>query len=508
MIQRGFLSNEVFMVNKIKDKIDLIKNGKSSIVAFWLKDKDVIKTLDLHYIDHSFFIKNYAFEIIDYYIGVISDAKQIGDCPVVAKLLSYLKGKNIKANELFLLCNGFKKALLGYMHSIDVYDYEVLEAVEYVFDQNFSGVLQKYTQSIDDVEVKLDKSLSIVDKYIIMSSTDAKGIIIYASDAFCEISGYSKKELLGSSHNIIRHPDMPKSIFKEMWDTITSGKVWHGEVKNKKKNGDYYWVDATIEPRFDNYGKIIGYDAIRQDITSKKLVQEQQSVLIEQSKSAAMGEMISMIAHQWRQPLQAVSILVQKLSVTKMLEGDISDELLDQVVDDVAKQLDYMSKTIDDFRDFFRPDKAKEFIKVSVLIERAKDFLYYMLKTDSIKFDVEASEDFNVSIHINEIIQVLINIIKNARDAMIINETDDRKIVVRYYKFDKSCIIEIEDNAGGIPENIKKRIFDPYFSTKTNKNGTGLGLYMCKTIIEQHSDGRISVDNTNEGAKFIIELPL
>ncbi|MEJ5169173.1 MAG: HAMP domain-containing sensor histidine kinase, partial [Arcobacteraceae bacterium] len=268
-------------------------------------------------------------------------------------------------------------------------------------------------------------------------------------------------------------------------------------------------VDATIEPRFDAHGRIVGYDAIRQDITSKKLVQEQQSVLIEQSKSAAMGEMISMIAHQWRQPLQAVSILVQKLSVTKMLEGDISDELLDQVVDDVAKQLDYMSKTIDDFRDFFRPDKAKEFIKVSLLIEKAKDFLQYMMKTDSIAFKVEAlSDDVNIAIHINEVIQVLINIIKNARDAMVINNTQNRKIDVKYYIKDKNCIIEIEDNAGGIPENIKNKIFDPYFSTKTNKNGTGLGLYMCKTIIEQHSNGKIYVENTLNGAKFTIELPL
>jgi PAS domain S-box-containing protein len=497
------------MIKTIQDNVELLTKGKTEIIKLWLDDADVIQILDNHHINHGFFIKNYAVEILEYYIGVITGEKNIGDCPVLIKLLSYLKGKNVKPSELFFICNGFKKALVNYFYQINLNGKELLDSLEYIFDQNFAGVLQKYSQSIDDVEVKLDKSLSIVDKYIIMSSTDEKGTIIYTSEAFCNISGYTKKELLGSKHNIVRHPDMPKNIFENMWKTIQSGKVWHGEIKNMKKNGEAYWVDATIEPRFDLTGRIVGYDAIRQDITSKKLVQEQQSVLIEQSKSAAMGEMISMIAHQWRQPLQAVSILVQKLSVTKMLEGDISDELLDQVVDDVAKQLDYMSKTIDDFRDFFRPDKAKELIKVSLLIDKAKDFLQYMMKTDSIAFKVEPlGEDVNIAIHINEVIQVLINIIKNARDAMVINNTQNRKIDVKYYTKDKTCFIEIEDNAGGIPEKIKNKIFDPYFSTKTNKNGTGLGLYMCKTIIEQHSNGKIYVENTPNGAKFTIELPL
>ncbi|QOG12972.1 PAS domain-containing sensor histidine kinase [Arcobacter sp. FWKO B] len=496
------------MLTIIKENVELIVNGKDEILKSWIHDNDVLKVLKAHHINQDFFIKNYALEILEYYIDVIVGKKDIGDCPIISKLISYLKGKHIKVDELFLLCNGFRKSIVSYLYDINVSDKKIFDSVEYIFDHNFMGVLKKYSQNIDDVEIKLDKSLGIVDKYIIMSSTDVKGMIVYASEAFCTISGYTKKELLGSPHNIVRHPDMPQSLFENMWKTIQNGNIWHGEIKNRKKDGGYYWVDATIEPRFDSNGKIIGYDAIRQDITSKKLVQEQQSVLIEQSKSAAMGEMISMIAHQWRQPLQAVSILIQKLSVTKMIEGDITDELLEQVVDDVAKQLDYMSKTIDDFRDFFRPDKHKEFIRVSQLVDRARDFLQYMMKTDSINFKVESSEDINISLHINEVIQVLINIIKNARDAIIINKVQNGQIIVRYYTSGNMCIIEIEDNAGGIPENIKTKIFEPYFSTKTNKNGTGLGLYMCKTIIEQHSSGRIFVENVNGGAMFKIELPL
>ena len=114
----------------------------------------------------------------------------------------------------------------------------------------------------------------LIDKNIITSTTNTKGKILSVSQAFCEISGYTKEELLGKNHNILKHPDMPDSIYKELWETISSGKVWKGEIKNKKKNGDYYWVEAVISPIFDNKKTIIGYTAIRQDITDKKRIEE------------------------------------------------------------------------------------------------------------------------------------------------------------------------------------------------------------------------------------------
>ena len=114
---------------------------------------------------------------------------------------------------------------------------------------------------------------NLIDKNIITSSTNIKGEIVSVSEAFCEISGYTKDELLGKNHNILKHPDMTNSIYKELWETISSGKIWKGELKNLKKNGDYYWVKAIIEPNFSKEGKIIGYSAIRYDITDRKLIE-------------------------------------------------------------------------------------------------------------------------------------------------------------------------------------------------------------------------------------------
>jgi C4-dicarboxylate-specific signal transduction histidine kinase len=206
--------------------------------------------------------------------------------------------------------------------------------------------------------------------------------------------------------------------------------------------------------------------------------------------------------------LQAVSILIQKLPLTKMVEGELSDEFIDKVVDDVGLQLDYMSKTIDDFRDFFKPEKLKQTIMVSELIHRSQEFLSYMFKVDSIEFSVESIEDVSLNLHINEVVQVLINIIKNARDAMIEKEIKNRKIIVRHYTKENFAIIEIQDNAGGIKNELKTKIFEPYFSTKQSKNGTGLGLYMSKKIIQQYCKGHIEVDNKDDGAVFTIQLPL
>lgn len=134
-------------------------------------------------------------------------------------------------------------------------------------------LVQDARQRLEQTNKQLVNYVDIVDKYVITSSTDVKGVITSTSDAFCEISGYSQEELLGATHRIVRHEDMPESIYEELWSTISSGKTWEGEIKNKKKNGGYYWVQAYISPNFDEQGNISGYTAIREDITNKKLAE-------------------------------------------------------------------------------------------------------------------------------------------------------------------------------------------------------------------------------------------
>ena len=135
-------------------------------------------------------------------------------------------------------------------------------------------IISLKNRQINNINSQMKKYIKIVDENVLTSSTDLDGNITYASEAFCETSGYSKDELIGTNHRIIRHSDMKESTYKELWETITSGKTWKGEIKNKKKNGDYYWVKASISPMFDNKGEIISYTAIREDITDKKIIEE------------------------------------------------------------------------------------------------------------------------------------------------------------------------------------------------------------------------------------------
>lgn len=491
----------------LKNYINEYSKNRIQIIKYWLKNKEILLILSKSQLSTEFFVKNYAIAIIDYYIDIVNGHKQIGDFPIIEELSFYLKEKNISSSELFIIFTGFKNSLIEYTYDLKISNLQIEKEINFIFEKSFIKLLNKSSNSLIDVQNQLSKQNDIIDKYIIMSKFDLEGIITSVSEAFCKISGYEQEELIGKSHNTIKHIEMPDSLFEEMWQYLKEGKVWQAEIKNQKKNGTSYWLDTIISPVLNEKDEIIAYEAIMQNITNQKELENQQSILVEQSKSAAMGEMISMIAHQWRQPLQAVSILTQKLPLTKSMEGQISDELLEQVVEDIATQLDYMSRTIDDFRDFFLPNKPKEDVMVEKVLNKAIDFVSFMLKADSIEIDIEVKTTKKIETHINELIQVFINLLKNARDILIDKNINEKKINITIYEEINEIIIEVEDNAGGVPEEIIGKVFDPYFSTKKDKNGTGLGLYMAKTIIETHSKGKLSVKNSEIGAVFKIVLP-
>jgi PAS domain S-box-containing protein len=165
----------------------------------------------------------------------------------------------------------------------------------------------------------IQNNIDIISKNIIYTKTDLDGIITDTSEAYCNISSYTKGELIGKPHNIIRHPDMPTSIFKEIWNTIQNNKVWKGELKNKTKNGGHHWIEVTITPEYNKNGKKIGYIAIKYDITDKKELEKKDLLLFEQAKMVSMGEMIENIAHQWREPLNVISMSIANMKISKEL---------------------------------------------------------------------------------------------------------------------------------------------------------------------------------------------
>ncbi len=490
------------------DIIFKIDKEKIKIINIWLSNENFKKLISKHELNEEIIKKRYAIAVWDYYLNSVTNQNQAGVSSIVVDFIKYLKKHKLKSYELFIVYSAFKNSIVEYCYEKQFHSLEIIKDINDYFEDIFSNILDVYSKSIKDIEKALNKSVDIVDNHVLMNRCDKDGFITSVSSAFCNISEYNAHELIGKSYLSILHTDEDIKTLEDIFFTIKTNKVWQGKLKNRKKDGNYYWVKTTIHPNFDNIGEIIGFDAVYEDITAQIEFEKQQTILIEQSKSAAMGEMISMIAHQWRQPLQAVSILVQKLSLLKEIDGEISDELLEEVVEQVVGQLDYMSKTIDDFRDYFKPNKKKESVYIKDIITKSLDFLDYLFKVNAVKVSYKNSSESFLNIYLNEIVQVLINLSKNSIDAMIEKNIKERFINISTFEQDDNLVIQLEDNAGGIDDEILNKIFEPYFSTKHNKNGTGLGLYMSKQIIQKHSNGDIFVENTELGSKFTVKLPL
>lgn len=234
-------------------------------------------------------------------------------------------------------------------------------------------------------------------------------------------------------------------------------------------------------------------------------LREKDRMLLLQSRQAAMGEMLSNISHQWRQPLNALGMGVQQLPLFYKT-GELDEEFLEKTVATLMRLIQHMSATIDDFRNYFKPDKEKAEFRVSAAIEKTLALVGDGFKNQHIEIEVEISDDPVIYGYHNEYAQVLLNILDNARDALVVRERADPKVTITVWREDGKAVIAIADNAGGIPEEIMEKIFDPYFTTKGPQQGTGIGLYMSKSIIEKNIGGKLSVRNTASGAEFRIEV--
>ncbi|MBF0328568.1 MAG: response regulator [Nitrospirae bacterium] len=250
---------------------------------------------------------------------------------------------------------------------------------------------------------------------------------------------------------------------------------------------------------------------------------EKELLLMQQAKMAAMGEMIGAIAHQWRQPLNALGLLIQATQDAYEF-GELNKESLAKFVDDGMKQIRFMSKTIDDFRNFFKQDKLPVLFDVKAAMAEVLALMSWQLKVNNIAYRLTCKEhnrtfeNFTEIMHCcemamygfkNELEQVILNIISNAKDALVQKHKEDRShnglIKIEIERSGDKIIIAISDNGGGIPENSLDKIFQPYFTTK--KEGTGIGLYMAKMIVEGNMGGSISAHNNGGGPEFKIALP-
>ncbi len=327
--------------------------------------------------------------------------------------------------------------------------------------------------------------------------------------------GYHTKEEFLSSRNVLdispRYQE-DGTLSEELIATYGRQCMEEGSVtfmwRLVKKNGDPFDAEITLTRiTFDNNNIIHG--AVRDVSEKKRLLAEtlqKDALLIQQSKMAAMGEMIGHIAHQWRQPLNALGLTLQKIRMYHE-EGILTTAELDKSINKSKMLIDKMSATIDDFRNFFKLDKKKERFNILVAINNTLALLEASFKYHNITVTVKTPEEHVMFEGLrNELEQVILNLLNNAKDALIENNIPNPTITIEIKEDSEQIRIEVRDNGGGIEPTILSRVFEPYFTTKDQGKGTGIGLYMSKVIIEKNMNSTIKVVNTGEGACFCITL--
>ena len=371
--------------------------------------------------------------------------------------------------------------------------------------------VQRRTDEQNTLLSLFDKGDSVLFKW----KNDDIWSVEFASLGVSELLGYSLTEIMSNevSYASCIHKDDLERVISEVTQASESKESYfkHKPYRVITKNKKIKWVlDTTII--VTDGDKISHYIGHISDITKLVSIEKQ---LLQQSKMAQMGELISMIAHQWRQPLGAISAVSIDLNMKIELEAfDKSSKEgvveLEKYLVNSLSQIDSLvqnlTTTIDDFRNFYKSDKQKESSTINIPINKAYAIVKSSLQSSNVKIIREYLSKDILSIYSNEFMQVILNILQNSQDNFIEVNKENPIIKIKTYDIKELSIIEISDNGGGIDKSIIDEIFNPYFSTKTQKNGTGLGLYMSKTIVEEHHNGIITVDNIDDGVLFRIKL--
>ena len=346
------------------------------------------------------------------------------------------------------------------------------------------AALDERTKALADVNDAIDQSA-------IVAKTDQTGRITDVNDKFCEISKYSREELLGQDHRILNSGFHPKEFIATLWQTIANGRIWRGEIRNRAKDGSIYWVDTTIVPFLDARGKPYQYMAIRYEITERK---RQEELLREQAALARLGAMAAVVAHEVKNPIAGIRGALQ------VIESRMPAEQRDRaVMGDIIARLDELNGIVEDLLVFARPRQIRaEAVDLQAVVWRTAD----LIRRDPSLASVEIRITGRCSIVQADPEQLQIvfqNILMNAAQAM-----DGRGAIdVTMSNGDGCCRMAIADQGPGMPVDVREKAFDPFFTTK--HRGTGLGLPIAKRIIDAHG-GEICIDTPGAGGTVVTLL--
>ncbi len=363
---------------------------------------------------------------------------------------------------------------------------------------------------------------------------DAELNIIDVNFSLCRMLGYKKNELLGRrpfdfiDSNDLEYCESQAELINDM-----SSRTYEIIFRIKDGSSMHALVNATT--MYDQYDQLMTFAFIT-DISKQKNIEEElrsnqevieklnnsleikikeeveknrqkDHMMYQQSRLASMGEMIGNIAHQWRQPLNIMALVMQDIYISDQL-GNLTSQKIENSYDKANNLLQYMSQTIDDFRNFFKHSDEQEEFGLKDAVDSVYGLVSTNLHYNNIECNIDVAQDSIVKGGLNEFKQVLINLLNNAQEAIQTNKKSHKQISISIFQEDSKAVIRVCDDGGGMKKEVIHKVFDPYFTTKNQTQGTGLGLYMSKQIIENSMCGSLTAKNVGKGAEFTIVLPM
>jgi PAS domain S-box-containing protein len=333
-----------------------------------------------------------------------------------------------------------------------------------------------------------------LDQAAIVATTDVSGRITYVNDKFCQISKYSREDLLGQDHRVVNSGLHPKTFIRDLWRTIAAGRVWHGELRNRARDGSLYWVDTTIVPFINERGKPYQYIAIRNDITQSKAAEAR---LRDQAALARVGQMAAVVAHEVKNPLAGIKGAIQVI-LSRRPPNDVEVP----VMQDIVHRIDALNDLIQDLLLFARPRPLRRTsLDVRSLIDEALNQLRRDPAAASVAFELTGTHT-QIDGDADLLRATLLNLLLNASQAMGGRGT----VRVDIESGPTDCTVVIADTGPGIPADIRDKVFEPFFTTKAR--GGGLGLAIARRTVELHG-GTIALECPDAGGtRITIRLPI
>lgn len=317
---------------ELLNSYNVISKNKNKIVKEWINSKSIYEILKNIKYSEEMYEKDVAFPVLNYLLSIIKNEAKIGDCPAMRKVVETFLDSDLCVEDVFLNCTVFKNIVVETLYENNV-ETEEVRKITNILDTNLHRILGIYTTQKNEHNNKSNFHSKLIEEHVVLSITNTEGIITYVTDAFCKLTGYTENELIGETHNIIRHPDMSKDFFQSMWKKIKKNRTWKGKVKNRKKDGGEFIARTEIIPYIDEDGNVVEYVSIRHDITDKELsiIDPLTSMYNRRYYKTIIGDMFDLHSH--------ISTLVVDIDHFKNINDNYGHSFGDTVLKEFSKVL-------------------------------------------------------------------------------------------------------------------------------------------------------------------------